>query len=62
MTHYVCSGDCGGESETPKLCDAADCTKEGEPLTACNCSDGLHVGIVNDAEEEIDVDEEIVEE
>jgi hypothetical protein len=53
MTHYVCSGDCGGESETPKLCDAADCTKEGEPLTACNCSDGLHVGIVNDADEEI---------
>ena len=42
MTHYVCTGDCGGVSDEAKSCDAEDCSKYGEPLTECNCDDGKH--------------------
>ncbi|HEY4479187.1 MAG TPA: hypothetical protein VI981_02435 [Candidatus Paceibacterota bacterium] len=60
MTHYVCSGDCGGESETPKVCDVEGCSKEGENLSVCACADGLHAGVVPPPDEPIleDTDEE----
>lgn len=55
MTHYVCTGDCEGESSNPGLCQGEGCTKEGEPLVECNCEDGLH----EEAEGEKDVPEEL---
>ena len=55
MTHYVCTGDCGGESEKPKVCETEGCTKEGQPLAECDCGDGLHKGIIT-SEAEPDVE------
>jgi len=42
MEHYICTGGCGGVSETPGSCQAEDCQKHGEALTSCNCEDGKH--------------------
>lgn len=42
MKHFVCTGDCEGESSAPGVCQAEGCTKEGEKLTACVCEDSLH--------------------
>ena len=40
-THYTCT-ECRGVSETPGVCQDKDCLKEGQPLTACDCTDGEH--------------------
>ncbi|MEK7181219.1 MAG: hypothetical protein AAB738_02715 [Patescibacteria group bacterium] len=45
MTHYVCTGDCHGESPRPGTCQAKDCGKFGEPLEPCECEDGLHMEV-----------------
>lgn len=42
MQHYVCTGECGGESENPGLCQDETCSEHNEPLVACSCGDGLH--------------------
>ena len=42
MSHYVCTGGCGGEADRVGVCQAEDCPKEGQPLAECNCEDGLH--------------------
>ncbi len=42
MTHYICTGSCGGGSDTSKVCDAKFCSKEGRSLVPCDCEDGLH--------------------
>jgi len=42
MTHYICTGGCGGVSETEGTCQAEDCSKHNEPLTNCDCTDGKH--------------------
>ncbi|MDR3642507.1 MAG: hypothetical protein P4L74_02655 [Candidatus Doudnabacteria bacterium] len=42
MTHYVCTGGCGGVSDTPGVCNAESCSLHGQPLKECNCTDGLH--------------------
>jgi hypothetical protein len=42
MTHYTCTGGCGTESEVPAACQDEDCLKEGQPMTACDCTDGEH--------------------
>ena len=42
MTHYVCTGGCGGVSETPGACQDGSCVLHGHPLTECNCTDGQH--------------------
>ena len=52
MLHYVCLGDCGGESEHPGVCEAEGCSHQGEKLTECNCEDGLHKGVVKADESE----------
>jgi len=44
MIHYICTGGCKGESETPGTCQAVTCPKHGQPLTACDCTDGKHHG------------------
>ena len=42
MAHYVCTGECGGCSETPGTCQEKSCSKYGEKLEKCNCTDGTH--------------------
>ena len=42
MTHYICTGGCGGESEEPGMCKAEDCPLYAEELEECNCKDGTH--------------------
>lgn len=42
MKHYICTGDCGGVSEKPGVCQAQTCPKHGQPLSECECSDGKH--------------------
>jgi hypothetical protein len=42
MTHYVCTGSCKGESAGPGFCEAEFCSKEGQELVQCDCSDELH--------------------
>lgn len=44
MTHYICTGGCGGVSEKEGTCQALTCPKHGDPLTACDCMDGKHYG------------------
>ena len=42
MTHYICPGECHGESDKPKVCESDFCSKEGQSLIPCSCEDGLH--------------------
>ena len=42
MTHYVCTGECHGESKNPGVCQAEDCSKKGHPLQICDCEDWHH--------------------
>lgn len=42
MTHYVCTGGCGGVSEKPGSCQTESCSLYGKPLVECNCADGQH--------------------
>ncbi|MBT4121229.1 MAG: hypothetical protein HOA57_04870 [Candidatus Magasanikbacteria bacterium] len=42
MTHYVCTGGCGGVSETPGTCQAETCPLHEHDLKECNCEDGKH--------------------
>lgn len=44
MAHYICTGTCGGVSETPGVCQAALCPLHGKPLVPCDCTDGKHYG------------------
>ncbi len=32
MTKYICTGECGGESDKPGVCQDPNCSKHGEPL------------------------------
>lgn len=45
MTHYICTGTCGGVSGTPGVCQADLCPLHGKPLVPCDCTDGKHHGI-----------------
>ncbi|OHA18317.1 MAG: hypothetical protein A2664_02540 [Candidatus Taylorbacteria bacterium RIFCSPHIGHO2_01_FULL_46_22b] len=56
MQHYVCTGDCGGESERSKVCESEGCKNEGQPLSECSCTDGFHKGVL-DTDHEIDLAE-----
>ena len=50
MQHFVCTGDCAGESDQAKVCDSEGCSKEGQPLVECDCDDGLHKGVTSNPE------------
>ena len=51
--HYICTGGCGGVSETPGgTCQAPDCADHGQPLKDCQCSDGSHASSMEEAPEE----------
>ena len=42
MTHYVCTGGCGGVSEDPGTCNNKSCMKYHNFLSVCHCTDGRH--------------------
>jgi hypothetical protein len=42
MSHFVCTGECGGVSESPKSCEGENCTKKGNPMVECNCGSDDH--------------------
>ncbi|MBI2552771.1 hypothetical protein HYW17_05735 [Candidatus Uhrbacteria bacterium] len=42
MSHFICTGGCGGVSEMPGMCKAEECPFYAEELTECNCEDGEH--------------------
>lgn len=50
MTHYVCTGECGGVSEQPGTCQAESCSRYHQPLIECNCIDGQHEEVKKDKE------------
>ena len=52
MAHYVCTGGCGGVSETPGTCQTEGCPKHEHPLAECNCGDGQHAEVMAKAVEE----------
>lgn len=41
MEHYYCPV-CKGVSDHPGVCQTEGCTNKGQPLQACNCTDGKH--------------------
>lgn len=59
MSHYICTGGCGGVSETPGVCKTEECSKEGKPLEFCDCTDGEHNGLseIEEIEEEQEEEE-----
>ena len=59
MPHYICTGGCGGVSVTPGVCKTEGCSKEGELLELCDCTDGEHDGLseVEEIEEEQEEEE-----
>ncbi|OGD32615.1 hypothetical protein A3C91_01995 [Candidatus Azambacteria bacterium RIFCSPHIGHO2_02_FULL_52_12] len=62
MTHYICTGGCGGVSDKPGVCQDENCPKHGMPLDQCGCTDGSHNGAlenkVADKDSSADPDED----
>ncbi len=62
MTHYICQGECHGESKNPGVCQSEDCSKKGHALLACDCEDWNHDKVLSDsllsAESVSDIDDE----
>lgn len=52
MTHYVCAGECKGESDQPMVCQNESCSLHGHPMVACNCTDGKHEEVLAHSGEE----------
>lgn len=42
MTHYICTGSCGGVLPEVGFCEAEQCTAQWEMMATCECTDGLH--------------------
>lgn len=42
MSHYICTGGCGGVAEEPGMCKVEGCPFYAEELEECNCEDGTH--------------------
>ncbi len=42
MKHYVCKGECRGESAEKKACGMKSCSRFGKELSECDCVDGQH--------------------
>lgn len=40
--HFVCRGSCGATSTTEQACGTEGCTKNGQPMNECSCTDGEH--------------------
>jgi len=50
--HYICTGEDKGVSETPGVCQGENCSKKGQPLLPCDCTDNNHYGRQATVEEE----------
>ena len=50
MKHYVCTGGCGGVSDTSGYCQAEHCVKHNQSLIECNCTDNTHPGLIGRCE------------
>lgn len=48
MTHFICTGGCGGISDQAGTCQVRDCMKYHAPLTACHCEDEKHLEAMDD--------------
>lgn len=59
MKHYVCQGDCGGESKKPGVCSADGCSHFQTDLVLCNCDDGSHEEVLFGGREEGVVPDEV---
>ncbi len=44
MTHYICTGTCGGVADKLGVCQAVTCPMHDKSLVACDCIDGKHNG------------------
>lgn len=44
MNHYICIGTDRGVSDTPGVCQGTGCSREGEQLEPCDCTDNMHHG------------------
>ncbi len=44
MAHYICTGTCKGGADKPGACEDEHCSKHGEPLEECECTDAQHAG------------------
>lgn len=42
MTHYICAGECEGESEELGICHSDECSLKGVVMLECSCDDGKH--------------------
>ena len=42
MSHYICTGECDGVSDTPGTCQDGTCGKHQQSLQGCDCSDKKH--------------------
>jgi hypothetical protein len=51
MSHFICTGGCGGISEIEGVCEAQFCSKEGQVLTKCDCVDGSHTAETEEADD-----------
>lgn len=49
MTHYICTGGCGGVSPKSGVCQAENCPLHKQSLRACECEDGTHAEAYEDA-------------
>ena len=55
MQHYICAGDCGGESDRPGVCEHETCSKEGQSFISCDCDDGFHEKVLS-INDELDIE------
>lgn len=46
LPHYVCTGGCRVYSEMPGACPTPGCVRVRNPLTKCECQDGLHSDLI----------------
>lgn len=56
--HYICTGTDKGVSEEPGVCKGEGCSKEGQSLVPCDCTDNNHYG--GQAEEESEDNTQII--
>ena len=47
MKHFICTGGCKTESKEEGVCEVGNCPHQDHPLESCDCSDGKHMGKMN---------------
>lgn len=67
MEKYVCYGDCGGESDTPGVCQTDGCSDFGKTLHVvkdedADTEDGLDSEVKDDEDDDDEEEDEMVDE